>query len=84
MVPIFNKIQAPANGNSGPPQRRIWWYPTGPLTFIPIHASGRGKGGIDVSHFVVSSYVTILGSRFHVRKNIERGVKGRLKLFAVG
>ena len=23
MVPIFDKIQAPANGNSGPPQRRI-------------------------------------------------------------
>lgn len=83
MVPIFDKIQVHANGNFSPPQQRIWWYLTGPLTFIPIHASGPGKGGIDVSHFVISSYVTTLSSHFHARKNMAQCVKEQPKLLAV-
>lgn len=44
--------------------QRIWWYPTGPLTFLPLHAAGLyGKGqptGSKLSDFVVSSYVPTL------------------------
>lgn len=41
---------------------RIWWCPTGPLTFLPIHAAGiyhQGKGvrGKCLSDFAVSSYI---------------------------
>ena len=33
-------------------ERCIWWYPTGPLTFIPIHAAEPGKDKINVSRLV--------------------------------
>ncbi|KAF8966427.1 CHAT domain-containing protein [Flammula alnicola] len=40
---------------------RIWWCPTGPLTFLPIHAAGiyskdKISSGPCVSDFVISSY----------------------------
>ncbi|KAF8191314.1 CHAT domain-containing protein [Pholiota molesta] len=45
--------------DSDPP--RIWWCPTGPLVFLPIHAAGiysneTGTAGPCVSDYVVSSY----------------------------
>jgi CHAT domain-containing protein len=83
LVPIFDNIQIPLNGNSGAPQRRIWWYPTGPLTFIPIHAAGPGgKGRIDVSRLVISSYVTTLGS-FLVQKRTGHTTMDGLKLLVL-
>jgi hypothetical protein len=44
LVAIFQKIQIPLESNPGLPQHRIWWYLTGPLTFIPIHAAGPDRG----------------------------------------
>ncbi|KAJ7898373.1 TPR-like protein [Mycena leptocephala] len=43
---------------------RIWWCPTGPLTFLPIHAAGiYTKDGTDcVSDYVVSSYTPTLAA----------------------
>jgi len=51
-------IQVP-NSNAKLP--RIWWCPTGPLAFLPIHAAGiykQGKciPGQTLSEFAVSSY----------------------------
>jgi CHAT domain-containing protein len=85
LVHIFEKIKLlPLKGISGAPQRRIWWYPsTGMLTFIPIHAAGLGKGEIDVSHLVISSYVTTLSALFEARKKVDHNIVGRLKLLAV-
>ena len=42
-------------------QPRIWWCPTGPLSFLPIHAAGiygneKTPIGSCVSDYVVSSY----------------------------
>ncbi|KDR76740.1 hypothetical protein GALMADRAFT_1328675 [Galerina marginata CBS 339.88] len=41
-------------------RRRIWWCPTGPLAFLPLHAAGiygpSYKPGLCISDFVVSSY----------------------------
>jgi hypothetical protein len=82
LTPIFNHIQIPLNGSCGPPQRRIWWYPTGPLTFIPIHAARSSKGDIDVSHLVISSYVTTLGSLAQ-KKTGHSTMTGQLKLLAL-
>ena len=59
LVPIFGKIHVPLESGHQP-QLRIWWYPTGPLTFIPMHAAGPYRGGVDVSRVVISSYVTRL------------------------
>ncbi|KAJ7121507.1 CHAT domain-containing protein [Mycena epipterygia] len=60
--PVLNglSIMTPSKVN---PQR-IWWCPTGPLTFLPIHAAGLyGKNepfGSKLSDFVISSYVPSL------------------------
>ncbi|KAJ7835801.1 hypothetical protein B0H13DRAFT_2240057 [Mycena leptocephala] len=41
--------------------QRIWWCPTGPLSFLPIHAAGlygdNEAFGSKLSDFVISSYV---------------------------
>ncbi|KAF6764583.1 CHAT domain-containing protein [Ephemerocybe angulata] len=43
---------------SGEVPPRVWWCPTGPLSFLPLHASGIYQGSIreNVSDYVVSSY----------------------------
>lgn len=47
-------------------RRRIWWCPTGPLSFLPLHAAGiygsAYEAGQCVSDFVVSSYTPTVGS----------------------
>ncbi|KAF6765337.1 CHAT domain-containing protein [Ephemerocybe angulata] len=55
-----------ALGFSVPP--RVWWCPTGPLSFLPLHSAGIYRGSIreNVSDYVVSSYtptVTALTNR---------------------
>ncbi|KAJ7458209.1 TPR-like protein [Mycena latifolia] len=51
---------APARENL----QRIWWCPTGPLAFLPIHAAGlygaRDSFGSKLSDFVISSYTPSL------------------------
>ncbi|KAF8198897.1 CHAT domain-containing protein, partial [Mycena galopus ATCC 62051] len=46
--------------------QRIWWCPTGPLTFLPIHAAGLyGRSNVfgpKVSDFVISSYTPSLAA----------------------
>ncbi|KAJ7455501.1 CHAT domain-containing protein [Mycena latifolia] len=46
--------------------QRIWWCPTGPLTFLPIHAAGiYGANeifGSKLSDFVISSYTPSLAA----------------------
>lgn len=42
---------------------RIWWCPTGPLTFLPLHAAGTyqsNEPGSQVWDFVTSSYTPTL------------------------
>jgi CHAT domain-containing protein len=66
-----------------PPQERIWWYPTGSLTFIPIHAAGPHKGNIDVNSIIVSSYVTTLESLFRAQKAAVHVSARQLKFLAI-
>ncbi|KIM78471.1 hypothetical protein PILCRDRAFT_11178 [Piloderma croceum F 1598] len=69
LVPIFNKLDVPSTPSTAISQSRIWWYPTGPLTFIPIHAAGPGRAvATDVSRLVISSYVTSLNSLLQAQK----------------
>jgi CHAT domain-containing protein/tetratricopeptide (TPR) repeat protein len=82
LKPIFEKIQLPSEGNPDALRRRIWWYPTGSLTFIPIHAAAPAKGDIGVSRLVISSYVTTLSSLLQAQTN-SRQCLGRLNLLAV-
>ncbi|KAF8960972.1 CHAT domain-containing protein [Flammula alnicola] len=47
-------------------RRRIWWCPTGPLAFLPLHAAGiygsAYQPGSCISDFVVSSYTPTVRS----------------------
>ncbi|KAF7982043.1 hypothetical protein HWV62_30312 [Athelia sp. TMB] len=70
--PIFNAIGLPSEPQDNLPTRRIWWYPTGPLTFAPLHAAGPGTK-LDVSRLVISSYITTLGSMFRAQQKARTG-----------
>ncbi|KAJ7259062.1 CHAT domain-containing protein [Mycena rebaudengoi] len=60
--PVLNAlaITTPVSHNQG----RIWWCPTGPLAFLPIHAAGLyGEDqalGSKLSDFLISSYTPSL------------------------
>ncbi|KAJ7128004.1 CHAT domain-containing protein, partial [Mycena epipterygia] len=60
--PVLNalKITTPVSQNLG----RIWWCPTGPLAFLPIHAAGlyseNQAFGSKLSDFLISSYTPSL------------------------
>ncbi|KAJ7084108.1 CHAT domain-containing protein [Mycena epipterygia] len=60
--PVLNAvaIMTPVSHNLG----RIWWCPTGPLAFLPIHAAGLyGENqafGSKLSDFLISSYTPSL------------------------
>ncbi|KAH6904719.1 CHAT domain-containing protein [Coprinopsis sp. MPI-PUGE-AT-0042] len=56
---------------------RIWWCPTGPLSFLPIHAAGTDSDC--VLDYVVSSYiptVTALTNRVKNHRQIKKGAVG--------
>ncbi|KAF6755132.1 CHAT domain-containing protein [Ephemerocybe angulata] len=60
---------------------RLWWCPTGPLTFLPLHAAGiyRGSNPESVLDYVVSSYtptVTALADRVKNRRSIDPKASG--------
>ncbi|KAJ7896193.1 CHAT domain-containing protein [Mycena leptocephala] len=56
---------------------RLWWCPTGPFAFLPIHAAGRyDKGDTDcVADYVISSYTpsitTLLDPPSHMAKSFK-------------
>ncbi|KAF8139302.1 CHAT domain-containing protein [Mycena galopus ATCC 62051] len=62
VCPVLNAlaITTPVSQDLG----RIWWCPTGPLAFLPIHAAGLyGKDeafGSKLSDFLISSYTPSL------------------------
>ncbi|MEU4999997.1 CHAT domain-containing protein [Streptomyces sp. NPDC021622] len=48
----------------GDPLPRLWWCPTGILSFLPLHAAGRytGGGAQGIADHVMSSYTTTLNA----------------------
>jgi tetratricopeptide (TPR) repeat protein len=52
----FNVVPGP--GKTWP---RMWWLPTGPLTFMPLHAAGH-PGGPSALDCVISSYTPTIGA----------------------
>jgi tetratricopeptide (TPR) repeat protein len=63
--PVLNALHLPHPVIGTPASKpRIWWCPTGPLTFLPIHAAGeyRRGGSPDLIRRVVSSYTMTLGA----------------------
>ncbi|KAJ3519641.1 hypothetical protein NMY22_g13108 [Coprinellus aureogranulatus] len=63
--PILEALQiAKSDFSSANPLPRIWWCPTGPLAFLPIHAAGTytDAGTESVLDYVVSSYIPTIGA----------------------
>jgi len=57
---------------------RIWWCPTGPLAFLPIHAAGiyshdRQSPGSCISDFVISSYTPTVSALLEKLKASDTG-----------
>ena len=54
-------------GQGGPPQ--VWWCPTGPMTFLPVHAAGYHHGDArSVLDRTISSYTPTLRSLIRSRE----------------
>ncbi|KAF6759605.1 CHAT domain-containing protein, partial [Ephemerocybe angulata] len=66
---LFEEVVKPkVDRTTGKVPPRLWWCPTGPLSFLPLHAAGiyRGSNQESVFDYVVSSYtptVTALTDR---------------------
>ncbi|KAJ7474973.1 CHAT domain-containing protein [Mycena latifolia] len=61
---------------------RIWWCPTGPLAFLPIHAAGHygqeAAFGSKLSDFLISSYTPSLSALiegFRVKQESQDGIQ---------
>jgi tetratricopeptide (TPR) repeat protein len=83
IIKIFKKIHISITDTPVAPVHRIWWYPTGPLTFIPIHAAGPGGRALDVSQLVISSFVTTLGSLLQSQERNGRFANRQLKFVSI-
>ncbi|RXW13316.1 hypothetical protein EST38_g12539 [Candolleomyces aberdarensis] len=60
---------------------RIWWCPTGPASFLPLHAAGiyAGKDEDSILNYAVSSYtpsITLLADRVKNDRPIDPTVSG--------
>ncbi len=62
----------------------VWWCPTGPLTFLPLHAAGRHNGSSEsVFDRIFSSYTPTLRSLAHADRPLAGAEPGRLLVVAV-
>ncbi|TEB36931.1 hypothetical protein FA13DRAFT_1622611 [Coprinellus micaceus] len=81
---LWNKVVRPVLhvlGLAVMPLARIWWCPTGPLSFLPLHAAGSydGPHWESLMDYVVSSYsptVTSLTQRVSNNTSIREDVSG--------
>jgi len=73
------------------PARRIWWCPTGPLAFLPLHAAGiygcngRPPPGSCISDFAISSYTPTVSSLLQKVKgpdNIQQPESSKLLIIS--
>ncbi|KAH6880965.1 CHAT domain-containing protein [Coprinopsis sp. MPI-PUGE-AT-0042] len=71
----FSRVD-PLSGNALP---RIWWCPTGPLSFLPIHAAGIHSDR--VLDYAVSSYIPTVTALTNRVKNCQQINKGASGLF---
>lgn len=58
-------LDTPARGETWP---RIWWCPTGPLVFLPLHAAEEGPSGAAVIDRVISSYTPTVTALLESRR----------------
>ncbi|KAF8991223.1 hypothetical protein BDQ17DRAFT_1371007, partial [Cyathus striatus] len=69
--PVLEKL----NLLQPPPDKRprLWWCPSGPFSFFPIHAAGTGFGTTDAqfaSDYILSSYIPSVEALINVRQEM--------------
>ncbi|KAI0092061.1 hypothetical protein BDY19DRAFT_990808 [Irpex rosettiformis] len=73
--PVLSALEYTHRTFEPKPKPRVWWCPTGPFTFIPLHAVGHsqaGKQSVCTFDYVVSSYIPSINSlRIHKSKDVE-------------
>ncbi|KAJ7124221.1 CHAT domain-containing protein [Mycena epipterygia] len=82
--PVLDGLGITTSSRDNP--QRIWWCPTGPLAFLPIHAAGlygdSEAFGSKLSDFAVSSYTPSLTSLIQGFR-AGSGLQNTLQLLAV-
>ncbi|RXW11740.1 hypothetical protein EST38_g14115 [Candolleomyces aberdarensis] len=77
--PILDALGFSSSSEAALP--RIWWCPTGPMTFLPLHAAGiyGGRDSDSILNYAVSSYtpsITLLTDRVKNDRPIDQDVSG--------
>ncbi|WP_433555831.1 CHAT domain-containing protein [Pseudonocardia xinjiangensis] len=66
--PVLEVAGPAVHPGGGAPWPRVWWSPSGPLNFLPLHAAGRHDvRGASVLDRVVSSYTPTMRALLHSR-----------------
>jgi tetratricopeptide (TPR) repeat protein/CHAT domain-containing protein len=70
VLPVLEALDFTAVSINPQLRPHVWWCPTGPLSFLPIHAAGpyTKSGGPDLTHRVISSYTVTLQALLRARK----------------
>ncbi|MBB5123097.1 CHAT domain-containing protein [Streptomyces eurocidicus] len=88
--PVLDALGHPAPPTAPDDRPRLWWIPSGPAAFLPLHAAGRFAGDVQVAgenvlDRVVSSYAPTLRSLRHARlRTAPAGPPGVLSIAAPG
>ncbi|MET7645622.1 CHAT domain-containing protein [Streptomyces sp. NPDC005426] len=78
-APVLDHLGLDAEPADGDPWPRLWWCPTGWLSFLPLHAAGRGEpdSGTWVMDRAVSSYTPTLRALVRARAGLTAGAPAR-------
>ncbi|MEU9090324.1 CHAT domain-containing protein [Streptomyces sp. NPDC048428] len=76
-APVLAHLGLAAEPDDGGPWPRLWWCPTGWLSFLPLHAAGRGAAdsGTWVIDRAVSSYTPTLRALVRARSGLAAGTR---------
>ncbi|MFI1188637.1 CHAT domain-containing protein [Streptomyces californicus] len=78
-APVLERLGLDSVPHGGAPWPRLWWCPTGRLSFLPLHAAGRGAAdsGDWVLDRAVSSYTPTVRALARARAGLAAGERGR-------
>ncbi|WP_327709576.1 CHAT domain-containing protein [Streptomyces sp. NBC_00464] len=76
-APVLDHLGLDAEPGDGDPWPRLWWCPTGWMSFLPLHAAGRGRpdSGTWVIDRVISSYTPTLRALVRARSGLATGTR---------
>jgi tetratricopeptide (TPR) repeat protein len=89
-APVLDALGYTGQPGPGRPYPRIWWAPTGPASFLPIHAAGYHRSDRTypmptVMDRVVSSYTPTIRTLIHLRSRpVSSASASRALLVALG